>query len=64
MSFVQYKMLKEDDAVLEINFKDLCCRNSNIHVIGTDVMELTRNMFNYLTQLDGVTMHFHHEVQN
>ena len=33
--------------------------------IGTDVNfgELTRNMFNYLTQLDGVTMHFHHEVQ-
>ncbi|MFV5685612.1 malate:quinone oxidoreductase [Flavobacterium sp. GB2R13] len=33
--------------------------------IGTDVNfgELTRNMFDYLTQLDGVTMHFHHEVQ-
>jgi malate dehydrogenase (quinone) len=33
--------------------------------IGTDVNfgELTRNMFSYLTQLDGVTMHFHHEVQ-
>jgi malate dehydrogenase (quinone) len=33
--------------------------------IGTDVNfgELTRNMFNYLTHLDGVTMHFHHEVQ-
>ncbi|KIA85605.1 malate:quinone oxidoreductase [Flavobacterium sp. AED] len=33
--------------------------------IGTDVNfgELTRNMFNYLTQLDGVTMHFHHEVK-
>ncbi|WP_035673419.1 malate:quinone oxidoreductase [Flavobacterium sp. 83] len=33
--------------------------------IGTDVNfgELTRSMFNYLTQLDGVTMHFHHEVQ-
>ncbi|MFV5691872.1 malate:quinone oxidoreductase [Flavobacterium sp. LT1R49] len=33
--------------------------------IGTDVNfgELTRSMLNYLTQLDGVTMHFHHEVQ-
>jgi malate dehydrogenase (quinone) len=33
--------------------------------IGTDVNfgELTRSMFNYLTQLDGVTMHFHHEVK-
>ena len=33
--------------------------------IGTDVNfgELTRSMFNYLTKLEGVTMHFHHEVQ-
>ncbi|MFV5695541.1 malate:quinone oxidoreductase [Flavobacterium sp. LB3P122] len=33
--------------------------------IGTDVNfgELTRSMFRYLTQLDGVTMYFHHEVQ-
>lgn len=33
--------------------------------IGTDVNfgELTRNMFAYLTKLDGVTIHFHHEVQ-
>ncbi len=33
--------------------------------IGTDVNfgELTRNMFNYLTKLEGVTIHFHHEVQ-
>lgn len=33
--------------------------------IGTDVNfgELTRNIFNYLTKLDGVTMHFNHEVQ-
>ncbi|MFE3870371.1 malate:quinone oxidoreductase [Flavobacterium sp. ZS1P70] len=33
--------------------------------IGTDVNfgELTRSMFNYLAKLDGVTMHFHHEVQ-
>lgn len=33
--------------------------------IGTDVNfgELTRSMFNYLTQLDGVTIHFHHEVR-
>jgi malate dehydrogenase (quinone) len=33
--------------------------------IGTDVNfgELTRNMFNYLTKLEGVTMHFNHEVQ-
>jgi malate dehydrogenase (quinone) len=33
--------------------------------IGTDVNfgELTRNMFNYLTQLDGVTIHFNHEVR-
>ncbi|TRX02770.1 malate:quinone oxidoreductase [Flavobacterium gawalongense] len=33
--------------------------------IGTDVNfgELTRSMFNYLTQLDGVTIHFHHEVK-
>jgi malate dehydrogenase (quinone) len=32
--------------------------------IGTDVNfgELTRNMFNYLAKLDGVTMHFNHEV--
>jgi malate dehydrogenase (quinone) len=38
---------------------------SNIHGIGTDVNfgELTKHV-NYLTQLDGVTMHFHHEVQN
>jgi malate dehydrogenase (quinone) len=33
--------------------------------IGTDVNfgELTRSMFRYLTQLDGVTMHFNHEVR-
>jgi malate dehydrogenase (quinone) len=33
--------------------------------IGTDVNfgELTRNMFSYLAKLDGVTMHFNHEVQ-
>jgi malate dehydrogenase (quinone) len=33
--------------------------------IGTDVNfgELTRSMFNYLTSLDGVTMHFHNEVR-
>jgi malate dehydrogenase (quinone) len=33
--------------------------------IGTDVNfgELTRSMFNYLTKLEGVTMHFHHEVR-
>jgi len=33
--------------------------------IGTDVNfgELTRSMFNYLTTLDGVTMHFNHEVR-
>ena len=33
--------------------------------IGTDVNfgELTRSMFNYLTGLDGVTMHFHNEVR-
>jgi malate dehydrogenase (quinone) len=33
--------------------------------IGTDVNfgELTRNMFAYLTKLEGVTIHFHHEVQ-
>jgi malate dehydrogenase (quinone) len=33
--------------------------------IGTDVNfgELTRNMFSYLTKLEGVTMHFNHEVQ-
>ncbi|MBP6180665.1 malate:quinone oxidoreductase [Flavobacterium sp.] len=33
--------------------------------IGTDVNfgELTRSMFNYLTKQEGVTMHFHHEVQ-
>jgi malate dehydrogenase (quinone) len=33
--------------------------------IGTDVNfgELTRNMFNYLAKLDGVTMHFNHEVR-
>ncbi|MCL6461187.1 MAG: malate:quinone oxidoreductase [Flavobacterium micromati] len=32
--------------------------------IGTDVNfgELTRNIFGYLTKLDGVTIHFHHEV--
>jgi malate dehydrogenase (quinone) len=32
--------------------------------IGTDVNfgELTRNMFSYLTKLEGVTMHFNHEV--
>jgi malate dehydrogenase (quinone) len=32
--------------------------------IGTDVNfgELTRNIFAYLTKLDGVTIHFHHEV--
>jgi malate dehydrogenase (quinone) len=34
--------------------------------IGTDVNfgELTRSMFNYLTSLEGVTMHFNHEVRN
>ena len=33
--------------------------------IGTDVNfgELTRNIFGYLTKLDGVTIHFHHEVK-
>ena len=33
--------------------------------IGTDVNfgELTRNIFNYLAKLDGVTMYFNHEVQ-
>jgi malate dehydrogenase (quinone) len=33
--------------------------------IGTDVNfgELTRSMFNYLTSLEGVTMHFNHEVR-
>ncbi len=33
--------------------------------IGTDVNfgELTRSIFNYLTGLDGVTIHFNHEVQ-
>ncbi|GIZ08734.1 malate:quinone oxidoreductase [Flavobacterium sp. UMI-01] len=33
--------------------------------IGTDVNfgELTRSMFGYLTKMDGVTMHFNHEVQ-
>jgi len=33
--------------------------------IGTDVNfgELTRNMFSYLTKLEGVTIHFHHEVR-
>ena len=33
--------------------------------IGTDVNfgELTRSMFHYLTKLDGVTMHFNHEVR-
>ncbi|MEC5165992.1 malate dehydrogenase (quinone) [Flavobacterium sp. PL11] len=33
--------------------------------IGTDVNfgELTRNIFAYLTKLDGVTIHFHHEVK-
>jgi malate dehydrogenase (quinone) len=33
--------------------------------IGTDVNfgELTRSMFNYLIKLEGVTMHFNHEVQ-
>jgi malate dehydrogenase (quinone) len=33
--------------------------------MGTDVNfgELTRSMFRYLTQLDGVTMHFNHEVK-
>ncbi len=33
--------------------------------LGTDVNfgELTRSMFNHLTQLDGVTMHFNQEVQ-
>jgi malate dehydrogenase (quinone) len=33
--------------------------------IGTDVNfgELTRSMFNYLTSLDGVTIHFNHEVR-
>ncbi|WP_029596558.1 malate:quinone oxidoreductase [Flavobacterium sp. ACAM 123] len=33
--------------------------------IGTDVNfgELTRSMFNHLSQLDGVSIHFNHEVQ-
>lgn len=33
--------------------------------IGTDVNfgELTRSIFNYLTNLEGVTIHFNHEVQ-
>ena len=33
--------------------------------IGTDVNfgELTRNIFGYLTKLEGVTIHFHHEVK-
>ena len=33
--------------------------------IGTDVNfgELTRNMFGYLTKMEGVNMHFNHEVQ-
>ena len=33
--------------------------------LGTDVNfgELTRNIFNHLTTLDGVTIHFHHEVK-
>lgn len=33
--------------------------------IGTDVNfgQLTRSMFKYLSQLDGVTMHFNHEVK-
>jgi malate dehydrogenase (quinone) len=33
--------------------------------LGTDVNfgELTRSIFNYLTKMDGVTMHFNHEVQ-
>ncbi|HEY6142125.1 MAG TPA: malate:quinone oxidoreductase [Flavobacterium sp.] len=33
--------------------------------IGTDVNfgELTRNMFNHLAKMDGVTMHFNHEVK-
>ncbi|WP_432221728.1 malate:quinone oxidoreductase [Flavobacterium sp. TMP13] len=33
--------------------------------IGTDVNfgALTRSMFDYLSKLDGVTMHFHHEVK-
>ncbi len=33
--------------------------------IGTDVNfgELTRNMFQYLAQMEGVTMHFNHEVK-
>lgn len=33
--------------------------------IGTDVNfgELTREIFGYLTKLDGVTIHFHHEVR-
>jgi malate dehydrogenase (quinone) len=31
--------------------------------IGTDVNELTRSMFNYLTSLEGVTIHFNHEVR-
>jgi malate dehydrogenase (quinone) len=33
--------------------------------IGTDVnfCELTRSMFNYLTSLEGVTIHFNHEVR-
>ena len=34
--------------------------------IGTDVNfgALTRDIFGYLTKLDGVTVHFHHEVKN
>jgi malate dehydrogenase (quinone) len=34
--------------------------------IGTDVNfgELTRNIFTYLANLEGVTMHFNCEVQN
>jgi malate dehydrogenase (quinone) len=33
--------------------------------MGTDVNfgELTRSMFNHLSHLDGVTIHYHHEVQ-
>ncbi len=33
--------------------------------IGTDVNfgELTRNMFTYLSKLDGVTIHYNHEVR-
>ncbi|MCK8141680.1 malate:quinone oxidoreductase [Flavobacterium sp. I-SCBP12n] len=33
--------------------------------LGTDVNfgELTRNIFGYLTKLEGVTIHFHHEVK-